>query len=150
METRKMKTLSSEQIADLEAGRGMGFALAAELNGYPGPIHVIEHADALRLTSDQRQRTRTLFAEMKAETIPLGERLIAEETTLDRAFADQTITPDTLKEATAAIGTTQAILRAAHLQFHLAQVEVLTAEQLRRYGELRGYVRTEHSEHGSK
>jgi hypothetical protein len=54
METRSVKALS-EQIADLEAGRWMGLALAAELNGYPGPTHVLELAEALTLTSKQRR-----------------------------------------------------------------------------------------------
>lgn len=35
IEQRAIKSLSDEQISDLRAGRGMGFALAAELNGYP-------------------------------------------------------------------------------------------------------------------
>jgi len=42
MQTRSIKALSDQQIADLKAGRGMGLALPAELNGYPGPIHVLE------------------------------------------------------------------------------------------------------------
>jgi hypothetical protein len=42
METRSIKSLSNEQVADLREGRGMGLALAAELNGYPGPAHVLE------------------------------------------------------------------------------------------------------------
>ncbi len=33
MQTRQIKALSEQQIADLGAGRGMGLALAAELNG---------------------------------------------------------------------------------------------------------------------
>ena len=45
LQSRTIKALSAEQIADLRAGRGMGFALPAELNGYPGPLHVIELAD---------------------------------------------------------------------------------------------------------
>ena len=47
MQTRSIKALSDQQIADLGAGRGMGLALAAELNGYPGPSHVLELADKL-------------------------------------------------------------------------------------------------------
>lgn len=42
LQSRAIKTLSEQQIADLNAGRGMGLALAAELNGYPDPIHTIE------------------------------------------------------------------------------------------------------------
>ena len=52
MQERPVKALSADEIADLRAGRGMGFALAAELNGYPGPVHVLEHADALGLSPD--------------------------------------------------------------------------------------------------
>jgi hypothetical protein len=37
LQARPIKSLSAEQIADLKAGRGMSLALAAELNGYPGP-----------------------------------------------------------------------------------------------------------------
>lgn len=147
MERRTVKVLSDQQIADLQAGRGMGLALAAELNGYPGPIHVLEHTEALKLTAEQQQRTRALFEMMKAETIPLGERLIAQETSLDRAFADGTITAETLLEATAAIGATQASLRAAHLRYHLVQAELLTPEQRRRYAELRGYARAGGPDH---
>jgi hypothetical protein len=147
MENRTVKALSGQQISDLEAGRGMGLALAAELNGYPGPLHVIQHADALKLTPEQRQRTRGLFAEMTAQTIALGRRLIEQETRLDRAFAGRTITGETVGEITAAIGATQGALRAAHLRFHLAQAEILTVKQLGRYAELRGYSPGAHREH---
>src|SRR4051794_26061952 len=83
MQTRAIKALSDQQIADLKAGRGMGFALAAELNGFPGPIHVLEFGDALALTPDQRTRVQALIDDMKAEARPLGEQLIAQEADLD-------------------------------------------------------------------
>src|SRR5215218_9606912 len=73
-EQRPIKALSDQQIADLRAGRGMGLALPAEVNGYPGPLHVMEMADALALTEDQKTHTETLFEAMKAETVPLGEQ----------------------------------------------------------------------------
>ena len=50
MQGRSIKALSDQQIADLNTGRGMGLALAAELNGYPGPSHVLELADKLEQT----------------------------------------------------------------------------------------------------
>jgi len=40
LQNRSIKTLSDQQIADLNAGRGMGLALAAELNGYP--VHYMQ------------------------------------------------------------------------------------------------------------
>src|SRR5215207_4787757 len=125
LKTRAVKALSDQQIADLRAGRGMGLALAAELNGYPGPLHVLEHADALALSPAQRERTKALFETMKAEAMPLGERLIEEETALDRLFATKTAGPSSLDAATRAIGATQGELRAAHLRYHLAMMEVL-------------------------
>jgi Spy/CpxP family protein refolding chaperone len=138
-EHRAVKALSDQQIADLRAGRGMGLALPAELNGYPGPVHVLELGDQLRLTKDQRTRVQELHAAMQAEAIPLGERLITQETDLDRQFATKSVTPASLQAATAEIGATQAALRLAHLRYHLSTLDVLTPEQGRRYSELRGY-----------
>lgn len=140
LQERPIKALSAEQIADLEAGRGMGLALAAELNGYPGPVHVIELADRLHLTGEQRTRMESLLASMKAETIPLGERLIEQEAELDKQFAERRISEASLVTATQAIGLTQAALRAAHLKYHLRTIEVLTPEQVQGYRGLRGYA----------
>ena len=92
LQTRSIKTLSDQQIADLNAGRGMGLALAAELNGYPGPIHAIELAGELHLSPEQITKLRALFEAMKAEAIPLGASLISQERELNNAFANRTIT----------------------------------------------------------
>ena len=140
LETRPIKALSAQQIADLKAGRGMGFALPAELNGYPGPVHVLELADRLGLSAAQKAEMTRLFEAMKAEAMPLGERLIAEETALDALFADRRATADTVAAAAAEIGATQGLLRAAHLRYHLATLQALQPEQVQRYAELRGYT----------
>ena len=139
MQARPVKALSDTDVADLKAGRGMGLALPAELNGYPGPAHVLEHADALALTPEQRQRTKSLFEEMKAEAVPVGERLIAQETELDRLFAQRQITAASLRTATEEIGGTQARLRETHLKYHLAMMTVLTPAQVQKYRTVRGY-----------
>jgi hypothetical protein len=139
MERRAVASLSEEQMADLRAGRGMGLALSAELNGYPGPIHVIELSGPLELSPDQRARVEALHAAMKAEAVPLGERLIAQEAELDSAFRERRINPAGLSEKTGAIGATQGALRQAHLKYHLATVEILKPEQVDRYRALRGY-----------
>jgi hypothetical protein len=139
METRAIKTLSDKDIADLNAGRGMGLALAAELNGYPGPIHAIELADRLGLSADQVGKLNALFESMKGEAIPIGAKLIEQERGLSDDFAKRTVTPASLETATQQIGVTQAALRAAHLKYHLATVAILTPDQVKRYNELRGY-----------
>jgi hypothetical protein len=149
-EHRPVKALSKEQIADLRAGRGMSLALPAELNGYPGPVHVLELGDQLRLTTDQRIRVQELHAAMKAEAIPLGERLMTQEADLDRQFAIQSVRPAILQAASVEIATTQGALRLAHLRYHLSTLDVLTPEQIRRYGELRGDQALEGHGHGSK
>ena len=140
LQERPIKALSELQIADLKAGRGMGLALAAELNGYPGPSHLLELAGQLGLSPDQQAATRTLFEAMKAEAIPIGERLIGQEEALDRLFASHTVTSAALQVATAQIGETQARLREAHLKYHLSTVALLQPQQLERYATLRGYA----------
>ena len=140
MQTRQVKALSSQQIDDLRAGRGMGLALAAELNGYPGPAHVLELSDKLALSAEQKDRIQKLFDSMKAESFPIGSRLIEQEAALDRQFAGRSITPDNLKDATSTIGITQGELRNTHLKYHLETVQILSPHQMQQYAELRGYT----------
>lgn len=139
LQQRPVKALSDQQLADLRAGRGMGLALAGELNGYPGPLHVIELADQLALNADQRAQVQRLFAQMKAEAIPVGETLIEQERQLDREFSEQRISPASLDRLTSQIGETQAKLRAVHLKYHLTTADLLSTHQRHRYAELRGY-----------
>jgi hypothetical protein len=139
MQTRPIKALSDQQVADLKAARGMGLALAAELNGYPGPAHVLELSDKLGLTVEQLARVQQLFESMKQEALPLGTRLIEQEAELDQQFAGRTVTPETLKAATASIAITQGQLRESHLKYHLATAALLTHVQIQQYRELRGY-----------
>jgi hypothetical protein len=147
MQARSIKALSEQQVADLTAGRGMGLALAAELNGYPGPSHVLELADKLELSADQRGQVQTLFNPMKAEAIPLGSKLIEQEAELDRKFAARTITPEDLKLTTAAIAVSQGELRETHLKYHLQTASLLTPAQMHRYAQLRGYSANQRHHH---
>ena len=118
----------------------MGLALAAELNGYPGPMHVLELAGQLDLTADQRTSVQQLFDSMKAEAIPVGTRLIEQKAELDRLFASRAITADRLKAMTASIAETQGALRDTHLKYHLSTAAILSQHQMRRYADLRGYA----------
>ncbi len=140
MAERAIKALSAEQIADLNAGRGMGLALAAELNGWPGPLHVLELADRLALTPDQRARTQALFGHMQSQARAIGERLIGEEAALDQGFRDRTIAATIVDDRLRRIGALQGELRAVHLRTHLDQAEILTSDQIGAYNRLRGYA----------
>jgi hypothetical protein len=147
MQSRPIKALSEQQIADLKAGRGMGLALSAELNGYPGPIHVLELADQLGLSADQKARIQKLFESMKAEAMPLGAKLLDQEAMLDHQFANHSITPETLKAEIAEIGATQAELRNTHLKYHLQTAQILSPDQMQRYSAFRGYGSIAPTEH---
>ena len=139
-EMRDIKALSPEEIADLNAGRGMGLALAAELNGYPGPRHVLDLASELQLTAEQQHRTSELFDAMRQETSALGRQLIEAERALDRLFAEKQATPQSVSAATQTAGAIEGELRAVHLRYHLVMMDVLTAEQVASYNGLRGYA----------
>lgn len=138
-QVRTIKALSAADMAELMAGQGMGLAKAAELNGYPGPAHVLEHADALALTHEQRHATHMLLDEHKARARRMGSALVEAERRLDEAFASRRIDAAALSRLTAEIGALQAQLREEHLRTHLAQTALLSADQVRRYAVLRGY-----------
>jgi len=147
-QAREIKALSPDDINAYLSGKGMGFAKAAELNGYAGPSHVLELATPLELTPEQRAQTEALFANMATKASSLGHALVEEERKLDQLFATKTVTPELLNSSLSEIGSLQAKVRAAHLEAHLAQVEILTPEQNVRYAQLRGYgISDAHAEH---
>lgn len=139
-QSRAIKSLSAQEISDLREGQGMGLAKAAELNGYPGPAHVLEHAEALSLTAQQRQASESLMHRHKARARELGMALIEAERALDQAFAAKQVDTDLLGRLTAEIGLQQARLREEHLRTHLEQTAVLDQRQIDRYQHLRGYA----------
>ncbi|MCA1414554.1 periplasmic heavy metal sensor [Bradyrhizobium sp. NBAIM20] len=145
LEKRPIKALSQQQIDDLRAGRGMGLALAAELNGYPGPSHVLELSDRLGLTADQRAEVQRLFDAMKQEAVPLGNKLVEQERALEDLFSSRRVTSEALKTSIGAIAETQGQLRESHLKYHLSTAALLDQSQMQRYADLRGYQRPDGS-----
>ena len=139
LQQREIKALSPEQIEGLRAGRGMSLALAAELNGFPGPMHVLELAAQLKLTPEQTTRTRELFGVMQKRAQELGEEVIAAERELEVLFQSRRITPALLDSQAQKIAQLQGRLRAVHLRKHLEMMQILTAEQVHAYNQLRGY-----------
>jgi Spy/CpxP family protein refolding chaperone len=138
-ERRTIKALSDEEIRDLLEARGMGLAKAAELNSYPGPLHVLQLATELGLSDAQRKATDSLYANMRRRALSIGRQIIESERTLDRAFVNGAIEPAMLRSQVTAIATLQGELRAVHLEAHLAQHSLLTPEQVAQYDALRGY-----------
>jgi Spy/CpxP family protein refolding chaperone len=144
---REIKSLSAEDVSGLKEGKGLGYALAAELNGYPGPRHVLELANKLSLTPDQKQKTEALFSNMKVEAAALGEQLITAERNLDQGFTAQSLDAAKLDGLTQAAAAIDGKLRATHLRYHLAMMDVLTPQQITEYVKARGYAGRGHSGH---
>lgn len=139
MEGREIKALSETDIDELRHGRGWGLALAAELNGAPGPAHLLELQDELGLSPEQVTAITAIFAAMKAEAVATGERLIVAEAAIEAAFRTGDLPEAKLR---ALIGTAEAAraeLRFIHLKRHLETPPLLTPEQIARYNALRGY-----------
>jgi Spy/CpxP family protein refolding chaperone len=139
LERRGVKALSEAEVGDLLAGRGAGMALPAELNRYPGPVHVLELAGTLRLTPEQEAETRRLLAEMRSDAIPLGQAVVAEETELDRLFASGAADEASLRPLVAEIARLRGELRLAHLKYHLTMRNLLSPVQVAAYDAARGY-----------
>ena len=139
MQDRGIKALSAADIEGLLAGAGMGYAMAAELNGFPGPKHVLELADELALTEEQREATESLFALMQDEAKGFGQQLIELEAELDEAFASGSADAAAVNDITRRIGIMEGTLRAVHLRAHLQMMPILTMHQRHQYQELRGY-----------
>lgn len=139
LEGRPVKALVPDRVADLLAGRGAGYALAAELNHYPGPTHVLELARDLQLRPDQEQRVREVFSSMQQDARRYGEQLVNLETDLDQMFSSGAITPTELEHLTGEIAAVEGRLRETHLAAHLEMKHILTTEQVARYDQLRGY-----------
>jgi len=148
-ETRQIKALSAEDVSSYLAGKGMGLAKTAELNGYPGPLHVLELAEQLKLSAQQKAKTQELYNAMQAKAIEAGRALIDAEQKLDRLFASRAISPDLLDSSLKEIGALQAKVRGIHLEAHLQQAGILDAEQVARYNALRGYDKDNKAPSGS-
>jgi Spy/CpxP family protein refolding chaperone len=138
---RDIKALSTQETQDWLEGKGMGLAKAAELNGYPGPMHVLELQDQLNLSPAQRQATLALMARHKGNVRQLGSELVAAELALDRAFSSKQIDAAAVARYSEQIGTLTAKIRASHLVTHLEQTRLLKEEQITSYAALRGYAK---------
>ena len=137
--SRGIKSLSDEEVADYLSGNGMGLAKAAELNGYPGPAHVLELADQLALSPNQKERTEAIFERMQSQAKSVGKRLIDEERKLDELFASKTISSPLLHQTLGSIASLRAEVREIHLQAHLDEAQILSQAQSTTYWHLRGY-----------
>jgi len=117
-------------IAD---GRGFGLAFVADQNGYPGPLHVLELKDRLRLSPEQERGARELLEGMFAEARPRSARLLASEARLRDLFARRGVDDALLAAAVAVLEQARADFRLVHLRAHVKMRDLLTEDQRRAY-----------------
>lgn len=139
-QTRAIKSLSPADLAALRRGEGWGMAKAAELNGVPGPAHLLELKDRIPLSASQVTRIEALHADMRRQAVAAGKRLVALERALNDGFANGSMTDARLRELLGQIAEARRALRYVHLSAHLKTPAVLTAAQIARYNALRGYT----------
>jgi len=138
-EKREIKSLSETDIEELKAGKGWGLAKAAELNGVPGPAHLLEMKAEIDLSTQQIRAIEDIYQKMKHEAIALGLELIELERALNHHFANRTITDELLRQNLQEIARVHRQLRYVHLSAHLNTPDILKSEQITLYNKLRGY-----------
>jgi len=138
-EKREIKSLSATDIEELKTGKGWGLAKAAELNGVPGPVHLLEMKEEIDLSANQIRAIEEIYKKMKQEAISLGLELIELERELNNHFANRTITDELLRQILQGIAQVQRQLRYVHLSAHLNTPDILKSEQITLYNKLRGY-----------
>ncbi|HEV7576996.1 MAG TPA: Spy/CpxP family protein refolding chaperone [Caldimonas sp.] len=139
-QTRDIKALSPEQVEDLREGRGMGLSLPAELNGTPGPLHVLQLRETLNITPMQSIAIEAIRSEMSAAARRLGASIIDAEAELDAAFKGGTADESGIRFLTQRIAGLNGELRATHLSAHLKTRGVLSEIQVAAYNAARGYA----------
>jgi Spy/CpxP family protein refolding chaperone len=118
-------------------GLGFGMAFAADQNDYPGPIHILELKERLKLSADQEARTQVLLHAMFAESKPKSARLLEAEAKLRRLFAQRAADDAAVRAAVAEVEHARGEVRLVHLLAHLKTRDLLTEDQRRIYHEAR-------------
>jgi len=139
-QARKIKSLSMDDIEELLSGGGWGLAKPAELNGIPGPGHLLDMQNQIMLSAEQINAIRKIWTQMNAKARQLGKRYVALETELEEKFATGRINNARLKSMLAEIGAVRSELRYTHLAAHLESLPILMPEQVALYNRLRGYA----------
>ncbi|KIT17130.1 Spy/CpxP family protein refolding chaperone [Jannaschia aquimarina] len=139
-QAREIASLSADDLAELARGDGWGLARAAELNGVPGPAHLLELADEIGLDAGQRSAIAAIRDSMRKDAVAAGERFVAAERALDRAFEQTGPDRAELARLVQEAGDARAALRLVHLSAHLGTAPLLTQAQIDLYAVLRGYA----------
>jgi Spy/CpxP family protein refolding chaperone len=137
-----VRGLSRQEVDDLLNGRGAGYARSAELNGYPGPRHVLDMREELTLSPQVVAQLEAIFSHMENRARQLGQQIVHQETELSQKFADNTLSETEMEAQVKELALLYGELRATHLQAHFQTLPLLSLEQVSKYNILRGYTNT--------
>lgn len=118
-------------------GRGFGMAFVADQQGYPGPLHVLELKDRLKLTPEQETKAQALLTAMFTESRPKSAQLLDAERRLRTLFVDGKADEAGVRSAVAEVERARSEVRVVHMLFHLKTRDLLSDDQRRVYHEAR-------------
>lgn len=145
-EDRELKSLSQKDINALRSGAGWGLAKPAELNGVPGPAHILELQKELELADEQKQKIQAIWSSMNKKAVAEGKKYLASEEKIERFFQLKKKDHSELGRLLDQSSQHLSMLRKIHLSAHLEALPILTPHQIKKYNVLRGYQK--HSHHG--
>ena len=138
-QTQIVKPLSAQEVDDLLNSRDHALATVAELTGYLSPARAVEIAEELRLRPEQMRAISDVKDQKTQAARPLGEQIVARIHELDGLFVSGFVSDDEISARANELGILFRRLRTVHLRSHLEVTAILTASQIARYNELRGY-----------
>jgi hypothetical protein len=136
----RVRGLSPDEMRQIRAGEGAGFARAAELNGLPGPRHVLDLAAELGLSREQFEQIQAVYEATRADAIGVGQQYLTSHESLEQDLRARRLTTGGLAARHADVSALRAELELIHLRAHLVTVDLLTEDQVTTYNRLRGYV----------
>jgi Spy/CpxP family protein refolding chaperone len=133
---------------NIATGRGFGMAFVADQNGYPGPLHILELKDRLKLTPEQEARAQGLMTATLAESRTKSARFLEAEAKLRQLFASGQADEASVRAAAVEVERARTEMRLVHLLTHIKTRGVLTDEQRHLYHEARWGARRPMGPHG--
>jgi Spy/CpxP family protein refolding chaperone len=132
-------SLTYEEYMNYKMGKDPGMAKAADMNNYPGPMHVLNWEKELKLSVNQKSQIQSIYDIMKKKTAEMGDLIFKEEKKLNDLFASGKANEGSIIYYSNKIGLLQGELRNTYLQAHLKTQQMLTIDQVKKYRKLRNY-----------
>lgn len=128
-----IRSLPGRDIVALAGGEGGGLAKIADLNGYPGPRHVLDMDAHLNLTTRQREQLRQVMSTMEADAKEVATRYLSALAQLEEDTRQGSLSGDQFLKRYRAVEALRTELGAVHLITHFKTKDLLTPAQVATY-----------------